>query len=339
MRDEPQRRRGQGPQRRRAHGDDRHPADAHRPRTSTREALSANPRYALLNEQIFAARGEDLAHRRSTGVERLATYADTIAPEAACTSVQLHLQVEPERVRRALERRAGDRRRPARARRELAVLLRQASCGARPGSRCSSRPPTPARRSSRPRACARGCGSASAGSPRSSTCSRRTSATSRRCCRCATTRTRSRCSTRGDVPRLAELRLHNGTIYRWNRPVYDVVAAARTCASRTACCRPARRSSTSLANAAFYYGLVRVLAEEERPLWSQMSFSAAEENFHAGARDGHRRERLLARARRGAGRRAGAAPAAAAGPRGARRAGASTPPTATGCSASSSGAA
>jgi hypothetical protein len=41
-----------------------------------------------------------------------------------------------------------------------------------------------------------------------------------------------------------------------------------------------------VANAAFYYGLVRVIAEEERPLWSRMSFSAAEENFHAGARDG-----------------------------------------------------
>jgi hypothetical protein len=41
-----------------------------------------------------------------------------------------------------------------------------------------------------------------------------------------------------------------------------------------------------LANAAFYYGLIRVIAEEERPLWSRMSFSAAEENFHAGARDG-----------------------------------------------------
>jgi hypothetical protein len=29
-----------------------------------------------------------------------------------------------------------------------------------------------------------------------------------------------------------------------------------------------------------------VLTEEDRPLWSQMSFSAAEENFHAGAREG-----------------------------------------------------
>jgi hypothetical protein len=31
---------------------------------------------------------------------------------------------------------------------------------------------------------------------------------------------------------------------------------------------------------------VRTLVAEERPLWSQMSFSAAEENFHTGARDG-----------------------------------------------------
>jgi hypothetical protein len=29
-----------------------------------------------------------------------------------------------------------------------------------------------------------------------------------------------------------------------------------------------------------------MLADEERPIWSQMSFSAAEENFHVGARDG-----------------------------------------------------
>src|SRR3954453_8534618 len=59
------------------------------------ETFSANPRYALLNEQIFAARGEDL-EIAIAGVERLATHADTIAPEAACTSVQLHQQVEPE---------------------------------------------------------------------------------------------------------------------------------------------------------------------------------------------------------------------------------------------------
>ena len=42
----------------------------------------------------------------------------------------------------------------------------------------------------------------------------------------------------------------------------------------------------TMANAAFYFGLVRALAEHERPLWSQMSFSAAEENFQVAARQG-----------------------------------------------------
>jgi hypothetical protein len=42
----------------------------------------------------------------------------------------------------------------------------------------------------------------------------------------------------------------------------------------------------TMANAAFYFGLVRALAEDDRPLWSQMSFSAAEENFHVAAQHG-----------------------------------------------------
>ena len=78
-----------------------------------------------------------------------------------------------------------------------------------------------------------------------------------------------------------------------------------------------------MANAAFYFGLVRHLAESDRPLWSQMSFQAAEENFHVAAEDGIDAHDLLARARRGAGDRAGAAPAAADGPRRAGRRGAS----------------
>jgi hypothetical protein len=41
-----------------------------------------------------------------------------------------------------------------------------------------------------------------------------------------------------------------------------------------------------LANAAFYFGLARALAESDRPIWSQLTFSSAEENFHAAARRG-----------------------------------------------------
>jgi hypothetical protein len=42
----------------------------------------------------------------------------------------------------------------------------------------------------------------------------------------------------------------------------------------------------TMANAAFYFGLVRALAERERPLWSRLPFAAAERNFHEAARRG-----------------------------------------------------
>ncbi|MGH8828345.1 MAG: glutamate--cysteine ligase, partial [Jiangellaceae bacterium] len=86
--------------------------------------------------------------------------------------------------------------------------------------------------------------------------------------------------------RLHELRLHNGTIYRWNRPIYDVVRDMPhlRVENRTLAAGPT--VVDTLANAALYFGLVRDLATGQRPVWSQMSFSAAEENFHAGARHG-----------------------------------------------------
>src|SRR3546814_154402 len=58
-------------------------------------SLSGNPRYQLLSDQILAARGEDIVIDIQ-GVERLETTADSIVPEAACTSTQLHVQTSPE---------------------------------------------------------------------------------------------------------------------------------------------------------------------------------------------------------------------------------------------------
>src|SRR5437763_154736 len=91
---------------------------------------------------------------------------------------------------------------------------------------------------------------------------------------------------RGDVPRLSELRLHNGTIYRWNRPIYDVVRDQPHLRVENRVLPAGPTVVDILANAAFYYGLLRMVAEDERPVWTQMSFSAAEENFHSGAREG-----------------------------------------------------
>jgi len=60
-------------------------------------AMSDKLRYAALNEAMVNARGEDMYIdiEGATG-EHVAMYADSIAPESACTSVQLHLQVAPQ---------------------------------------------------------------------------------------------------------------------------------------------------------------------------------------------------------------------------------------------------
>src|SRR3982750_3388652 len=59
------------------------------------DSLSANPRYKLLSEQILDARGEDITIAID-GPERLRATADSIVPEAACTSTQFHVQTSPD---------------------------------------------------------------------------------------------------------------------------------------------------------------------------------------------------------------------------------------------------
>jgi hypothetical protein len=91
---------------------------------------------------------------------------------------------------------------------------------------------------------------------------------------------------RGETPKLGELRLHNGTIYRWNRPIYDVVDGCPHLRVENRVLPAGPTVADILANAALYYGLVRAVVDEDRPLWTRMSFQTAEENFHAAAREG-----------------------------------------------------
>src|SRR4051812_34507494 len=248
------------------------------------DALSANPRYKLLNEQIFAARGEDL-QISITGVERLSTFAGTIAPEAACTSVQLHQQVGPEVFAahwNAAQCIAGIQlavgaNSPFFFGRELwrearIALFEQAT---------DTRPEELKAQGVRPRVWFGECWITSIFDLFEENV-RYFPALLPVC----EAEDPVEVVARGDIPQLHELKLHNGTIYRWNRPVYDVVRGRPHVRVENRVLPSGPTVVDILANAAFYYGLVRTLADEERPIWSQMSFSAAEENFHAGARDG-----------------------------------------------------
>ncbi len=91
----------------------------------------------------------------------------------------------------------------------------------------------------------------------------------------------------GRTPHLAELRLHNGTVYRWNRPVYDVVAGRPHLRVENRVLPAGPTVIDMLANSAFYYGMLRTLSEEDRQVWTKMDFAAAQRNFIEGCPPWH----------------------------------------------------
>jgi hypothetical protein len=251
--------------------------------------LSANARYARLNDQIFAARGEDMVLSMEGPAipgqrgERLRSSADSILPEAACTSAQLHLQVPPEEfashwnaaqclagVQVAIAANSPFLLRKALWHETRIPLFQQAT---------DTRPEELKNQGVRPRVW---FGE-----------------------RWITSifdlfeenvryfpgllpeiddEDPIEALDAGIAPKLAELRLHNGTIWRWNRPVYDVVDGIPHLRVENRVLPAGPTVVDLIANAAFFYGAQRALATADRPVWTQMSFQAAEENMYAGAR-------------------------------------------------------
>jgi gamma-glutamyl:cysteine ligase YbdK (ATP-grasp superfamily) len=87
--------------------------------------------------------------------------------------------------------------------------------------------------------------------------------------------------------KLAHLRLHNGTIWRWNRPLIGLGENQRPHLRLEHRVIPAGPSIIdTIANAALFYGLVTSLATQERAPETQFPFSQARDNFYAAAKDG-----------------------------------------------------
>jgi gamma-glutamyl:cysteine ligase YbdK (ATP-grasp superfamily) len=248
------------------------------------ETMSANERYKVINEQIFAARGEDM-RIEIDGADHLLTFCDSITPEAACTSVQLHIQVSPDLFANywnAAQSIAGVQvalaaNSPFLFDRQLwhetrITLFEQST---------DTRPDELKEQGVRPRvwfgerwitsvfdlfeeniryfpALLPICEEEDPVAVLDA----------------------------GVAPQLAEMSLHNGTIYRWNRPVYGVVGDRPHLRVENRVLPAGPTIADVMANAAFYYGLVRYLAEAQRPIWTQMSFTTASENLHEAARNG-----------------------------------------------------
>ena len=247
-------------------------------------ALSANARYRVMNEQIFAARGEDL-RIEIEGAEHLLTHADSITPEAACTSVQLHVQVSPEDFARywnAAQAICGVQvalgaNSPYLFGRQLwqetrITLFEQAT---------DTRPEELKQQGVRPRVWFGERWITSVFDLFEENiryfpallpiCEDEDPLAMLDAGRC---------------PRLDEMSLHNGTIYRWNRPVYAAADGTPHLRVENRVLPAGPSVVDTIANAAFYYGLVRALAEAQRPIWTQMSFAAAADNLHTAARYG-----------------------------------------------------
>lgn len=250
------------------------------------EWMSANRRYLALNDAMMRARGEDMFIdiQGPTG-ERLAFYSPSIAPESACTSVQLHLQVAPA---------------------DFAAYWNAAQAIAGPQLAIAANSPFLA-------------GKALWHETRIPLF---TQAADVRSVELANQGVRPRVTfgdrwitsifdlfednvryfssllpeisdedpvavlESGNPPELAEMRLHNGTIYRWNRPIYDTAGGRPHLRVENRILPAGPTACDVMANTAFYYGALHKFATEDRPVWTQMSFSACETNFRHGARDG-----------------------------------------------------
>ncbi|MEZ5996916.1 MAG: glutamate-cysteine ligase family protein [Hyphomonadaceae bacterium] len=90
-----------------------------------------------------------------------------------------------------------------------------------------------------------------------------------------------------DDARLPHLRLHNGTIWRWVRPIVGFDGAGAVHLRLEQRVMPAGPTiADSIANLALYFGMVRALARADIPPETQTSFEDARSNFYACAREG-----------------------------------------------------
>ncbi|WP_330280320.1 glutamate-cysteine ligase family protein [Streptomyces sp. NBC_00569] len=246
--------------------------------------LSDVDRYSLLNDQMVAARGEDFVVDID-GVEHLRCSSGSIVTEAACTSVQLHLQVTPARFADVWNA-------------AQAVAAVQVAVGAnspflfghelwresRPPlfqQSTDTRPPELQAQGVRPRTWFGERWISSAYDlfeenlryfpPLLPLCDDEEPL---------------RVIDDDGVPALGELVLHNGTVYRWNRPVYGIADGMPHLRVENRVLPAGPTVTDVIANVAFYYGVVRALAEDARPVWTRLPFDAAARNFDEACRYG-----------------------------------------------------
>ncbi len=91
---------------------------------------------------------------------------------------------------------------------------------------------------------------------------------------------------RGGVPNLTALRLHNGTVYRWNRACYGISEGKPHLRIEARAFPSGPSVLDEMATAAFFFGLMSSVSREVQDVQRVMRFDDARANFIAAARLG-----------------------------------------------------
>ncbi len=91
---------------------------------------------------------------------------------------------------------------------------------------------------------------------------------------------------RGEAPSLKALRLHNSTVYRWNRVCYGIVDGKPHLRIENRILPSGPSVRDEVANAAFWYGLVSGVVAEYGDITKFLNFDDVRTNFFAAAQNG-----------------------------------------------------
>jgi len=91
---------------------------------------------------------------------------------------------------------------------------------------------------------------------------------------------------RGEAPLLSALRLHNGTVWRWNRPCYGIINGKAHLRIENRVLPSGPTVLDEVANAAIFFGLMNSIPNEYPDFESHMNFDDAKDNFYAACRFG-----------------------------------------------------
>ena len=91
---------------------------------------------------------------------------------------------------------------------------------------------------------------------------------------------------RGETPLLSALRMHNGTVWRWNRACFGVIAGVAHLRIENRALPSGPTLVDEIANAAFFTGLMVALPQAYGTIANRMAFDDAKLNFFRAARHG-----------------------------------------------------